>query len=205
MKTTPTHSFITKSHSLIELFKGVKKMSTFMSRLEKQAMQDPFRYDPFKYVGDGFEYFVEVFLMLHPFDNRVGVYHYSPVQEDDNGVDGTGVNILAEKCVVQVKYRSNTQSFLSANKDHLSNMFSDGMLKHKVVADLENPTNFRHFVFTTADGLDFYTDQNMYKSKVKCIGYKGFKRMLDNNIVFWNKAYELAEQLDLENKKVLTT
>ncbi len=203
MKITPTHVFITKAHNLTALFEGTFKMSAFMRKLETQALQDPLRYDPFKYVGDGFEYFVELFLMLHPVDNRVGVYDYSPVQEDDNGVDGTGVNINNEKCVVQIKYRSNTQSFLTANKDHLSNMFSDGMLKHDVISDNLKPKNYRHYVFTTAEGLNFYTDQSMYKSKVRCVGYKDFRKMLDNNMVFWKKAHELAQELDTKNKKAI--
>ena len=195
MKTQLEHSFITKAHSLTNLFDGTRKMSTFMTKLEKEAQIDPLNYDPYKYVGDGFEFFVELFLMLHPCDNRIGVYNYHPTQEDDNGVDGTGINIMGEKCVVQVKYRSNTQYFLTANQDHLSNMFSDGMLKHDVVSDNKNPKNFRHFVFTTAEGLNFYTDQNMFKSKVKCIGYKDFRKMLDNNVVFWETALSIVKSL----------
>ena len=64
-----------------------------MRNIERQAMIDPLRYDPLKYTGDAFEFFVELFLMLHPSDNRVGVYDYHPTQENDNGVDGIGVNI----------------------------------------------------------------------------------------------------------------
>lgn len=172
-----------------------------MTKLEREATQDPLRYDPFKYLGDGFEYFVELFLMLHPCDNRIGIYDYTPVESDDNGVDGVGVNIFNEKSVVQIKYRSDTKSFLTADKDQLSNMFSDGMLKHNVVADIVNPKNYRHFVFTTADGLNFYTDQSMFKSKVHCIGYNDFRVMLDNNMGFWKKAQEIALILDKKNNR----
>jgi hypothetical protein len=170
-------------------------MSTFMRKLEADAKLDPLRYDPLKYVGDGFEFFVELFLSLHPCDNRIGVYNYSPTQENDNGVDGVGVNIKGEKCVVQIKYRSNTQSFLTANEDHLSNMFSDGMLQHNVVSDNSDSKNYRHFVFTTADKLNFYTDQEMFKSKVLCIGYNEFRNLLDNNMIFWQKATEIVKNL----------
>jgi len=176
-----------------------------MLKLEKEAQLDPLRYDPDKYVGDGFEYFVELFLMLHPFDNRVGVYNYAPVEEDDNGVDGVGVNIWNEKSVVQIKYRGNTSYKLTATQDHLSNMFSDGALKHHVNPDVHNPNNYRHFVFTTADGLNFYTDQQMYKSKVRCFAFKDFRNLLDNNMPFWAKAKEIAILLDKQNKKTATT
>jgi hypothetical protein len=195
------HNFITKAHSLTNLFEGVTLMSQFKKRLEADAQKDPLRYDPYKYLGDGFEFFIEMFLALHPVDNRTGVYDYNPTQENDNGVDGTGKNIRGEKCVVQVKYRSNTQSFLTATKDHLSNMFSDGMLTHGVIADTQDPKNYRHFVFTTTTGLHFYTDQEMFKSKVRCFGFQEFRQMLDNNTAFWTKALEIVRGLRKEPQK----
>jgi len=189
------HQFQTKSHDLVKLFEGIDKMSRFMRRLEEQSIIDPLRYDPYKYLGDGFEFFVELLLALHPVDNRLGVYNYSPVQSNDNGVDGFGVNILLEPCVVQVKYRSNTQISLTATKDSLSNLFSDGMLAHGVVADQENPKNYRHFVFTTADGLHHYTDQEMFKGRVRCVGYNDLRSVVDGNLAFWNKCREVVKEI----------
>ena len=197
------HNFQTKAHSLVNLFEGVTKMSTFMRRLETDAVLDPNRYDPFKYLGDGFEFFTELFLALHPTDNRIGVYQYVPVQENDNGVDGVGVNIKAEKCVVQIKYRSNAQTLLTANTDHLSNMISDGQFNHGVVADMADTKNYRHFIFTTAEGLNFYTDIEMFKSKVRCFGYNDFRAMLDNNVVFWQTCLEIVKEIEGKNKPEL--
>jgi hypothetical protein len=188
------HNFITKAHDLEGLFNGVNRMSQFMRNLESQAQIDPIRYDVNKYVGDGFEFFVELFLHLHPVDNRVGVYGYKPNQENDNGVDGIGKNIRNEDCVVQVKYRSNTSTLLTANTDHLSNLFSDGMLSFGVISDAKEK-NYRHFVFTTADGLHFYTDNEMFKGKVKCFGYKEFRAMLDNNQPFWDNVRNVVKNL----------
>ena len=189
------HNFKTKAHNLIQLFDGVKLFSTFVNRLEKQSVIDPLRYEPNKYLGDGFEFFVELFLGLHPVDNRVGVYNYHPIQENDNGVDGIGMNIKGERSVVQIKYRSNNLAVLTNTQDHLSNMFSDGMLAHGVVADMTDANNYRHFVFTTAESLHFYTDQEMFKNKVRCIGYTNFRTMLDNNLVFWETATQIIRQL----------
>ena len=194
MKTIE-HNFRTKCHDLVGLFNDVNTLSKFMRSLENQSQVDIFRYDPQKYLGDGFEFFIELFLALHPCDNRVGVYNYSPIQENDNGVDGVGVNIRNEKCVVQIKYRSNKQTLLTANEDHLSNLFSDGMLAHDVVSDNKDKNNFRHFVFTTADGLHFYTDNEMFKGKVKCFGYNDIKGMIDNNIPFWNCVREYISSI----------
>jgi hypothetical protein len=195
------HQFQTKSHDLVKLFEGIDKMSKFMRRLEEQSVIDPLRYDPNKYLGDGFEFFVELLLALHPVDNRLGVYKYSPNQSNDNGVDGVGVNILLEPCVVQVKYRSNTQTSLTATKDSLSNLFSDGMLAHNVVSDQSNPKNYRHFVFTTADGLHHYTDQEMFKGRVRCVGYNDLRSVVDGNLAFWNKLREVVKEIVEEQKK----
>ena len=189
------HNFKSKCHNLIDLFADVSTLSKFMKKLENQSKIDILRYEPQKYLGDGFEYFIELFLALHPCDNRVGVYNYHPIQENDNGVDGVGLNIRGEKCVVQIKYRSNNQTLLTANEDHLSNLFSDGMLAHDVVADTKDKNNFRHFVFTTAEGLHFYTDSEMFKGKVKCFGYNELKSMIDNNTSFWNKVREVIKEI----------
>ena len=189
------HNFKTKAHSLKVLFNNVNKMSQLMRKIESEALLDTLRYDVDKYKGDAFEFFVELFLALHPTDNRIGVYNYVPNQENDNGVDGIGVNIKNEKCVIQVKFRSNTNSELTANKDSLSNLITDGMFQHNVVADMNDSTNYRHFVFTTATGLNFYTDQEMFKSKVKCFGFNDFRSLLDNNVIFWDKVREIVNNI----------
>jgi hypothetical protein len=189
------HNFKTKSHSLTRLFEGVNVMSRLVRNIERESLIDPLRYDPIKYKGDAFEFFVEIFLLLHSVDNRVGVYTYVPNQENDNGVDGIGLNIRGEKSVVQIKYRSNVQSELSSNRDSLANLITDGMMSHGVVADMENTNNFRHFVFTTATGLNFYTDGEFFKNKVKCFGYNDFRSLLDNNIIFWNRVREIVNSL----------
>jgi hypothetical protein len=194
------HQFKTKAHDLVGLFQGIDKMSKFMRRLEDHSSIDPTRYDPFKYLGDGFEFFVELLLALHPVDNRLGVYNYCPVQENDNGVDGVGVNIRLEPCVVQVKYRSNTQTNLTATYDSLSNLFSDGMLAHNVVSDNADSKNYRHFVFTTADGLHHYTDQEMFKGRVRCVGYNDLRSLVDGNIAFWDKCREVVKEI-VESQK----
>lgn len=185
------HNFITKAHSIPRLFEGVTKMSQLMRKIETEAILDTLRYESDNYKGDAFEFFVELFLALHPTDNRVGVYNYKPNQENDNGVDGVGINIKGEKSVVQVKYRSNVVQELSSNIDSLGNLITDGMFAHNVIADMSNNNNFRHFVFTTSTGLNFYTDKEMFKSKVRCFGYNDFRSMLDNNFIFWDKAREL--------------
>ena len=190
------HQFKTKSHDLTGLFNEVNLMSTFINRLQTQAEFDPLRYDVNDYLGDGFEFFVELFLNINSTDNRVGVYNYKPIPpHEDKGADGVGVNMRGELSVVQVKFRGNTAHLLTANEDHLSNLVLAGA--HMGVGfDLANPKNFRHFVFTTADNLHFYTDEHMFEGKVKCFGYKEFRSMVDNNIPFWDRCREIVRELD---------
>ena len=124
-----SHGFGLRAHNLNALFDKTNKLSTFMGKLEKQSLVDTDRYSSNDYKGDGFEFLVEILLKSHAYDNRLGITSYEPVQSDDNGVDGVGVNLAGEKCVVQVKYRSNSKTVLTANTDHLSNMISDVLMK----------------------------------------------------------------------------
>lgn len=193
------HYFKSTAHDLHSLFNNVSKFSQFCYKLTKQAELDTERYDRDKYVGDGMEFFVELFLKLHPCDNRVGVYNYYPNEGEDTGIDGFGVNIIGDKSVVQVKFRSDAKTLLTANKDHLSNLMSAGM-QEGVVFDMENQKNYRHFIFTNAKGLHHFTDEKMYGSKVRCFGYRDFRSMLDNNLIFWSNAGKIAKELSEKYK-----
>jgi len=219
-KSDLKHHFLTTSHDIKGLFDKTNKLSSFMYKLEKQAQLDPDRYNSNDYVGDGFEFLMEIFIKTHAFDNRIGITNYEPVKSnEDVGIDGIGVNINGEKCVIQHKYRSNNQSFLTANRDHLSNMFSaadttygiDSIISEKATlnkmfeAKLISKSNFgkrlkileksapRHYVFTTAKNLHHFTDNEMYKNQVVCIGYDDLKVMLQDNLSFWNLCRKLVK------------
>ena len=191
------HGFRYRSHDIKGLFNKTNKISTFMNKLEKQSTIDILRYDANKYKGDGFEFLVEILLKSHAYDNRLGITNYEPIQSDDNGVDGVGINLSGDKCVVQVKYRSNSNSVLTSNRDHLCNMISDGMIKHKVVIAEDNTKVPRHYVITTANGLHHYTDSDNFKGFVHCIGYDQLRFMLDNNLSFWNLCRKIAEETQI--------
>ena len=187
------HGFGKRAHDIVGLFDKTNLLSTFMRKLEKQANIDPDRYDRDKYVGDGFEFLMEIFIKSSAFDNRVGITKYEPVQSDDNGVDGVGYNLNREKCAVQIKYRSNTMQTLTANQDHLSNFIADAMFKFKIVAAEDNKQVPRHYVFTTAKGLNFYTDVEMFKGFVKCYDNEELRFLLDSNFNFWDLCREIVK------------
>lgn len=189
------HGFGKRAHDIVGLFKDTNKMATFMRKLEKQAKLDPDRYDRDKYVGDGLEFLMNIFILTAEFDKRVGISKYEPVQSDDNGVDGIGFNLNGEKCAIQIKYRSNTMKGLTANEDHLTNFTNDAMMKYRIIIPEKNTDIPRHYVFTTAQGLNFYTDANVFKGFVKCYGIDDLKYFLDDNFNFWNLCREIAKEL----------
>jgi len=202
------HGFGIRCHDIIALFDKTNKISTFMNKLEKQSLTDTLRYDSNKYKGDGFEFLVEIFLKSHAYDNRIGITNYEPIQTDDNGVDGVGINLTNEKCVIQVKYRFNNKSVLTATEDKLSNMISDGMFQHGVSATpdklkmiSEKKSAPLHYVITTASGLHHYTDSENFKGYVHCIGYDHLRSMLDDNLSFWNLCREIANEIQKTKTK----
>jgi len=181
------HIFINRSHDLKQLLKDCFKLSTFCSRLEKQSLLYPDRYDPDKYKGDGFELFVEALIKLSPIDNRIGIANYQVGDEtNDKGIDGRGLGIDGKLATVQVKYRSNNTTLLTANKDHLSNFVMSSLFE-----GVDKDSNTNMLIITTAESLHHFTDNEMFLNKVRCIGYKQLRELVDNNINFWNNFRQL--------------
>jgi len=187
MQIELNHPFISRAHNLKELLENCYKLSTFCSRLEKFSLLFPDRYDPDKYKGDGFELLVEALIKMSPVDNRIGISDYVIVKEnEDKGIDGRGVGIDGKTATVQVKYRSDTTQVLTANKDHLSNFVMTSIFDG---VDKDSFNNM--LIITTAEGLHHFTDNEMFLGKVRCIGYKQMRELLDNNVLFWDKFREL--------------
>jgi hypothetical protein len=176
------HPFIYRCHDLDGLFENVKTLSQFMKRLEKQSQLYPERYSIEKYLGDGWEFFCEALIKTHQYDNRIGISEYTPVTKNDNGVDGYGVNLFNEVCAVQPKYRSNTKGLLTSEVDNLNSFITEALLEKNIQPNKK----YRHFVFTTAKGLHYYTDHEKFRGMVKCYGYDDIRSLVDNNLHFWN-------------------
>lgn len=195
MNTTFKHSFQFKANQdLVKLFEGVNKFSTLVKNIEKLSTKNPDRYDPNDYKGDAFEFFVEVFLKAFQFDNRITLREYEPNMGMDNGVDGFGLNWLGEKSAVQIKYRSNTSHLLTHTEDGIGNLIHDG-LHEGIMYGNEKKGERRHYIFTTAKGLHYYTENENFRNKVECFGYEHFKFVLDKNDQFWNWCRSIAKEL----------
>lgn len=183
------HPFLYQCHDINKLLKDVKKLSTFCSNLEKQSKLFPNRYDPDKYKGDGFELFAEALIRLSPADNRIGVRNYQPILEGDTGVDGVGIGINDKPVTVQVKYRANNLRHLTSNVDHLANFAFSSVSKYGVPID----SKINMLIITTAAGLHYFTDQEMFQGKVRCLGYDQLRELVDNNLNFWNEFRNLVK------------
>jgi len=192
------HQFKTKSHDLCDLFSKTNKMSTFKAKVERQANQNIQDYPYNDYVGDAFEFLVELIIKLHPVDNRLGITNYTPVQLDDNGVDGYGINMDGENCAVQVKFRGDVTSTLSATKDYLDSFINESQhkLRGKFVPMLYTTEKGcpRHYIFTTNEGLHHYTETEKWKAfNIHVIKWSTLRQMLDNNYLFWDKCREIVK------------
>jgi len=190
------HQFKTKSHDLVSLFDKTNKMSTFKTKVGKQANQDILNYPYNDYVGDAFEFLVELIIKLHPVDNRLGITEYFPVQETDNGVDGYGINMDGNKCAIQAKFRNDVTSNLSATKDHLDSFLVEAMSNDIFPLKKLEKGCPKHYIFTTAESLHHYTETEKWKKwNIKLIGWKHLRQMLDNNYLFWDKCREIIKTL----------
>lgn len=206
------HPFGDRSHDIIDLFsKPCKslKFSSFMNSLEKQAILDEDNYSRDDYVGDAFEFFVEYLIKSHELTNVIGISEYEPILVDDTGVDGVGRNIDGDRCAIQVKYRNNTDTLLTSNNDHLSNMFSSNSGARKLEDSKEELQSLldrgiinnkkylrekkrldncakRYYIFTTAKSLHYFTDEVMFNNEVHTFGIYEIKKFVDGNKPFWD-------------------
>jgi hypothetical protein len=183
------HHFLKTCHDIKELLQNVKKLNTFISRLERQSQLFPNRYDPDKYKGDGFEFFTEALLKLSPVDNRIAIGNYHPELGDDTGVDGYGIGIDGKPATVQVKFRSNADQQLTANQDHLSNFGFASQNRYGV--DVNSTTNM--LIVTSASGLHYFTEEHMLLNKVRVLGRETLRDLVDNNELFWNNFRKIVE------------
>ena len=184
------HPFLFRCHDIDKLLGDTNKLSTFCTKLEKQSVLFPNRYEPESYKGDGFELFVEALLKLSPIDNRICIGNYEPVLEGDVGVDGIGIGLDGNLATVQIKYRANNTQLLTANEDHLSDFLSASILKYGVVNDSIN----NMLVITTAKGLHHFTKSEMLYDKVRCLGHEDLRSLVDDNMLFWDAFRNLIKE-----------
>lgn len=174
------HNFKNICYDVDYLFNGTKTLGSFMNKLRNQAEkhQDSWMHDPDKYFGDGFEALIECVINTLGYTPKIQIKDYTPVQENDMGVDGFGYGPDGEIHTVQIKARGNTDSVLTANRDHISNFVAHSLAKY----------NAKHMtIFTTAKTLHEAIASDMYMDKVRTVGNENLRSMIDNNVMFWSQ------------------
>jgi hypothetical protein len=168
------------------LLTGVTRLSTFMSRVEKNSKSDQWRlnnWSPEDYKGLALEALVEVLVTNSVVDKRINIVGYRPhdlkADGPDMGIDGYGTSHNGNLHTVQVKYRSDVERDLTANEDHISNFVSK-TTSSPVYRDADMT------IFTTAKSLNFKISEDMYHNRVRVIGFKELVKLIDHNQSFWN-------------------
>jgi hypothetical protein len=165
----------------------------------KQSLlpENALRWDSNKYVGDGFEIFVEALVKLMGLHPDIGVTDYVPQPGNDNGVDGVGKGILDLRTVtVQAKYRPREDALLTAGKDRLDSFFTESVGKNfKIKLDWDENDKLigqkPMLVITTAAGLNSYTRDEKFHGVVRCIGAPWLKDNINGNTAFWKQFHNL--------------
>lgn len=166
------------------LLKDCNKLSTFMSRLNKQSQEDKgMGWSPDEYKGQAFEALIEVLITSSPIDKRIGIKNYRPhsskVDGPDMGIDGYGESHNNNLHTIQVKYRSDVLTELTT-RDMISN-FVANTTASPVYKDADMT------LFTTAKGLGQKIADQMYHGRVRTLGFNELKKLIDNNQAFWDQ------------------
>ena len=195
-----THAFLWRCKDPSFLLDGCNKFNTFCANVEKQALalypipeqgtdeEKQAQFDKInKHKGDAFELFVEAMIKLFPCDKRIGLIEdYQINTGQDVGVDGHGISGYNHKPItVQCKYRQ-FDHVLAANADHLTNFTSASML-HYGVDQTPDPVTGKcnMIIVTSADSLNFFTDNEMFGHMVHAFCRKDIRALVDNNDTFW--------------------
>lgn len=188
-------------NSIAELDKSIKKhadllvkIQTTLTDQEKQTLKN-------KFSGDVFEIFVEALLKANPYDTRLGVTYYKPIDsnkgEIDEGVDGYGIGTNLKPATVQVKWRSNTNMLLTDSNAGLKAFGFESQNQFNV--DVNDTNNM--LVVTNVKNIHWHTEQAGLKGKVRCIGRQHLREMVDGNLPFWEEFKRAASYIPQKSTK----
>jgi len=200
------HHFKNNKADLKGLFDGVTKFSQFTYRLEKYAELDTDRYPRDQFLGDGFEFFAELFFKHFKDSPTIGVHEYHPLRGLDNGVDAYGINMNLKHCAFQIKYRSNGSQLLTA-EDGLNSFMAESSIPVDKWGAIERVDYLRNkvaptlFIFTSAKGLHWYTETVKFRGLVKVFGRKEIKQYVDDNLGFWKSINDIIDTLNLNTQQ----
>ena len=167
-------------------------LDKFLRKLVKEGKkQDPDFYDPLKYMGDGFEWFVEYFLKFFNGDHILTyTANYEPNCDVDRGSDGFGICTLdGSKTFVQIKFKADPNCYLSGqNTTNLSNVTANAN-EYQMTNDWKmNGKNV--IIITSCMGVH----RNHPIKHVNVINRELIARRVDNNVVFWDNLRTIVKE-----------
>lgn len=173
-------------------------INSFTNRVNDLAEQYSLQIDPDVFKGHSLELLAEYLIKANSADNRIGIYNYSPIQEDDYGVDGEGVGENGNPATVQVKFRRGDW-VLNANDDHLTNFVLRSYTTHNV--KMEDKKNM--LIITTALKVDERVMDNMLNSAVRVLHREALREMLDNRPEWWMRFWEAVKSSRVGKAKAI--
>lgn len=191
------HPFKDKCPDIEEFLKAdnnigvINTVESLCSKIKWMSEKYALTYDPDKLKGDAWELFTEFFVKTNASDNRVGIYDYKPITEDDqedNGVDGSGIGENSNPATVQAKYRTGDY-VLTANNDHLSNFLTASWVDFQV--PIEDDKNM--LIITSGLKVDDASRERMLKNKVRVLNRDALRQMLDNRPEWWLRFYDAVK------------
>ena len=163
------------------------KLDSFLKKLVALGKkQDPDFYDPLKFMGDGFEWFVEYFLKFFNGDHTLTyTANYEPNFDYDRGIDGRGLSTIDGKPnVIQVKFKANPNTQLT-NADNISNIAADATMNEGLQYNGKNV-----IIVTSCKGVH----PKHAMANVHCIDRDKMARRVDNNVIFWNDLRNIVKE-----------
>jgi len=159
-------------------------LEEFMKFVESYAADIQNEDERMTFKGDMLEILAELFFKAFANSPTVGLTDYTPVPiTEDFGVDGQGKNATGKHCAVQSKYRSNPLDLVTYAE--IARTYTSG----RVQLGLSLEGDDCIFVFTTALGVNIQC-QTVFKGMVRVIGREIIAREINNNVSFWNMAFE---------------
>lgn len=202
MPVTLTHPFKDKLPDIDEFFQledrtgTINTINSFCYKVKKLAEKYSISIDPNKFKGDALELLVEFLIKENAGDNRIGIYDYIPItgsEEEDTGVDGSGIGENQNPATVQVKFRAGDY-ILTANEDHLSNFLTSSVFDFNVhIEDMKNM-----LIITTGLKVDDHTKEKMLKGKVRVLNRDALREMLDSRPEWWARFYDAVKASRIE-------
>jgi hypothetical protein len=207
-----------------ELLSGCKTLSCFIDRIEKYAkiiaqadtieeivgIYDKLDANCFK--GDVTEIFAEYVLKRN--GAEWGVYNYAPLSEEENdvGVDGTGVTPDGRIVTVQVKYGNYTEDLDNARR-HLHTFHWTSKDQYGIDRDSKDQL----FIFTLSGGIHWRTREVSFHKRLRFISQResggiyapnntndimpiyNRKTIAQNDLIFWQTFYSMVKGDKNEN------